>query len=209
MGVKMVSLDAIETVCKDREFGYHLVLQTFEVLEWIIGVIKAKGMEVLCEVFGSEELKNKIVKMGAWIYDFNLPDVILHSVLSQKSEHLKTWFGRVNTEKTSPVLTNHNGFMVGRITENLTSEEALFTRTKMLENAGGLTQKASGLNSNNIASDGINVSLMEVLFRDQEKWLICHICTFLRPVFPKCITMTFSVKPMISKLMKKLAKVGT
>ena len=185
MGVKMVRLDAIETVCKDRKLGYHLVPQTFEVLEWIIGVIKANGMEVLCEVFGTKELKSKIVQMGAWIYDFNLPDIILHSVLSQKSKHLKNWFGRQNTDKTLTVLTNHDGFMVGRILQSLTSEEAIFTRTKMLENAGGLTQKASGLNSNNITSEGINATLLEVLFRDQEKWLICHILHLFAPGIPQ------------------------
>jgi len=185
IGVKMVRLDAIETVCKDRKLGYHLVPQTFEVLAWIIAIIKENGMEVLCEVFGSEELKNRIVQMGAWIYDFNLPDVVLHAVLSQKSQHLKSHFSRQNTERTLTVLTNHDGFMIGRILQNLTQEEANFTRTKMLENAGSLTQKASGIGSNNVATDGINATLIQVLFRDQEKWLICHLLHLFAPGIPQ------------------------
>ena len=184
MGVKMVRLDAVETVCKDRNLGFHLVPHTFEIMQWLIDTIKENGMEVLCEVFGEEKLKNKIVKMGAWIYDFNLPDIILHAVLSQKSHHLKSWFAK-KSQNIITVLTNHDGFMTGRILQSLSPTEAAFTRSKMLENAGSLTQKASGVVANNIATDGINGTLLEVVGHDQEKWLIAHILHLFAPGTPQ------------------------
>lgn len=184
MGVKMIRLDAVETICKDRDLGYHLVPETFEVMQWLIDTVKASGMEVLCEVFGEEELKEKIVKMGAWIYDFNLPDIVLHSIFSQNTQHLKTWFGR-QVSNTITVLTNHDGFMTGRILQTLSLDEAEFTRKNILENGGSLTQKASGTVANNIASDGINATLIEALHKDQEKWLIANILHLFAPGIPQ------------------------
>jgi sucrose phosphorylase len=184
MGIKMIRLDAVETICKNRDLGYHMVPEVFEVIQWLIDLINSNGMEVLCEMFAKKEIKERIIKMGAWVYDFNLPDLILHSIYTKKTEHLKTWF-KEPKEKYITVLTNHDGFMTGRILETLSKEDAELTRQIMLQKSGESTQKASGFVANNIASDGINATLMEAVFRDQNEWLTAHILHLFAPGIPQ------------------------
>ena len=184
MGVKVIRLDAIETTVKDKELGFHMVPEVYEVIQWMIDTIKKNGMEAICEIHGSLDIKNKIVEMGGWVYDFNLPELILNAIFRKNSSYLKDWM-RECPRKQIAVISNHDGFCLGREGECINEEESNFTRDKVFANAGESTAKASGVGSNNLAADAINATLYEALFRDQDAWLLAQVIVLFAPGIPQ------------------------
>jgi len=182
-GVKMVRLDAVETIMKDRNIGFHLIPQTYEFINWMKDEAKKAGIEVLCETFCGLEQQKTLVNMDAWVYDFNLPDLIFHSIFTQNTHYIQNWFKSV-LKNTVAILSNHDGFAVGLSDQILTKKEGTNIREKIFKNAGLATQQASGCGSNNVSSATINSTLYEALFRDQRDWLIAHAIHIFSPGVP-------------------------
>ncbi len=182
--VKMIRLDAVETIVKSRSQGIHMAPGFWEVLEWFVKIIKAHNMDVLCEVHAPLNIKQKIINLGCYVYDFNLPELILNAIFRKNSRYLKEWFTKAPKNQIA-VISNHDGFAIGRIGEILPKEEIEFTRKTIFENAGEESLKASGIHSNNIAADAINATLYEALFRDQEAWLLSQVILLFAPGIPQ------------------------
>lgn len=183
-GVNVIRLDGVECIVKSRDQGYHMAPGFWEVLEWFIQTAKSFGMDVLSEVHASLEIKQQIIDRGAYVYDFNLPELILNAIYRRSSKYLKDWFPKA-PKNSIAVLTNHDGLAIGRIGETLPQEEIQFTRAKIFEHAGDTTKKASGLGSNNIAVDAINATLYEAVYRDQEAWLLAQTLLLFAPGIPQ------------------------
>ncbi len=183
-GIKMIRLDAIETTIKDRDLGYHMVPEVYEVIQWLIDLINKNGMEALCEIHGSPEVKKRITEMGAFVYDFYLPPLIFNAIFRKNSRHLKDWF-KVCPRKQIAMISNHDGFCLTREGESISEEEANFSVEKIFINANEATRKASGVGSNNVATDAINATLYEALFRDQQAWLLSQVIVLFAPGIPQ------------------------
>jgi len=104
-------------------------------------------------------------------------------------------------------LTNHDGLVIGRFCEVLTPKEAESTRNTIFENVGKSTRQASGVGSNNIATDGINITLYEATFRDQDDWFMAQALHIFPLVFRKCITTICWHRAMMKKPITTLARV--
>jgi len=87
-GVNMIHLDAVETIAKDCTLGYHLVPEVYDFIQWMVIEVLNRGVEVLCEVFGFMKDKQRVLDMGAWVYDFNLPDLIFHAIFNKTTTNL-------------------------------------------------------------------------------------------------------------------------
>lgn len=183
-GIKMLRLDAVETVCKDPKLGFKMIPQTFQYIDWIIRQAKRFDLEVLCEVFVDQETNQKIVEMGGWVYDFYLPDKIFYSILKKDATEIKNWF-KTSHQKQITVMTNHDGIATGCTPGALTPEQVDFTRKKIFENAGQSTREASGPKANNISSERINATLIEAFFRNQDDWLLASVIHLFAPGIPQ------------------------
>jgi sucrose phosphorylase len=171
-GVKMVRLDAIETIAKEPE-GLHMVDSTHQVIKELIKMNDELGMLALCEMHNTVEQKQWIESVGGWSYDFHMPERIIYALYEENATPLKQWLKKASYNQIS-VLTNHDGFMIGMEGESISPEISESVRKTMFRNAGPITERASGVGSNNISVHGINATLLEVFFRDQEKWLASH-----------------------------------
>jgi sucrose phosphorylase len=186
-GIKMIRLDAVDTLRKNRKLGYDTVPEVFQEIQWLIKTAHKYNLEVLCEFFGNEEESKKIVDLKAYLYDFSLCENILYSLYTKDFSILKKHFELTYPKKDYLIthITNHDGIRVGHNSPVLTQEQIEFTTNKLFENGGKSTQLASGLNSNNIDVNRINTTLFEAFLRDQNLTFIAQALVLFAPGTPQ------------------------
>lgn len=186
-GVKMIRLDAVDTLRKNRKLGYDTVPEVFEEIEWLIKTAHKYNLEVLCEFFGTEEESQRIVDLKAYLYDFSLCENILYSLYTKDFSVLKKHFELTYPKKDYLIthITNHDGIRIGHNSPILNSEQVKFTIKKIFENSGESTKLASGLNSNNIDVNRINTTLFEAFLREQNATFIAQALTLFAPGTPQ------------------------
>jgi len=182
-GVKMLRLDAVETVCKNPHKGFKLIPETFDFINWLIQEAKKFGLESLCEVFTDYETTKILHDMGSYVYNFHFPDKIFYAIFAKDTRLLKSWFKESFANQIT-VFTNHDGIAVGE-TDALNPEQANFTRQKIFENAGRSTIEASGVGANNVSTSRINSTLIEAFFRNQNDWLLASVIHLFAPGIPQ------------------------
>ena len=183
LGTYMLRLDAIDTTCKDKEFGMHMAPRFWAFLDWLVDLLKSRGLEILSEMRGPVELKRRLNMVGTWVYDFHLPPRILHALYRRSSLELRRWYQETPARQFS-VLTNHDGFLWDRPGESISEAEDEFLRTHLFENAGRLARRASGLGANNVNAEAINSTLFDVLLKDQQTWLLAYAINLFSPGRP-------------------------
>ncbi len=88
-GVKIVRLDAVGYVTKKPGTGFFFVEpEIFEFLDWITGLARSLGIELLPEVHAHHSIQNKLAENGHWIYDFILPYRVLEALFEHDSSSL-------------------------------------------------------------------------------------------------------------------------
>jgi sucrose phosphorylase len=186
-GVKMIRLDAVDTLRKNRKLGYDTVPEVFEEIEWLVKTAHKYDLEVLCEFFGNEEESQRIVDLKAYLYDFSLCENILCSIYTKDFSVLKKHFELTYPKKDYLIthITNHDGIRIGHNSPVLNQEQINFTTDKLFENSGKATRDASGLNSNNIDVNRINTTLFEAFLRDQNLTFIAQALVLFAPGTPQ------------------------
>lgn len=181
-GVSAVRLDAIATASKHRQQGFYLTEGFYEYVSWLVPMLKARGLQVLAEVTAlNQELVDYMTNLGAYVYDFHLPPLILQTVLLGEPRCLISWLRRRKGKYIS-FITNHDGLVVDGFAEEvlpLLDQHQL--RNRILDNAGASSREASGLVANNVSVRAINATLYEACFRDQSAWLLSQLILLFCP----------------------------
>ncbi len=87
--VRFVRLDAIGYVAKRPGTSCFFVEPEIdEFLDWVSGVAKRLGLELLPEVHSHYSIQYKLAEHGFWIYDFILPYMVLEALLTHSSARL-------------------------------------------------------------------------------------------------------------------------
>jgi len=87
--VKIVRLDAVGYVAKKLGTScFFADPEVYDFLEWIHGVAKPLGIELLPEVHSHYSIQQTLAEKGYWIYDFILPYRILEAIITKQSSHL-------------------------------------------------------------------------------------------------------------------------
>ncbi len=186
-GIKMIRLDAVDTLRKNRNLGYNTVPEVYDEIQWLFDQVHGNGMEALCELFGTIEEIERIINMGGYLYDYSLAEAIFYSLFTIEAATLVKHFQRFYPYRKNLIthITNHDGLLIGRKSPILSPDQVIFTQNKIFQNAGESTQKASGLGSNNIDVARINGTLMEAFCRDQKSWLIAQSLVLFAPGTPQ------------------------
>jgi len=89
-GIKMVRLDAIGYVIKKPGTSCFMVEpEIYDFLAWIGTLAQSFGLEILPEVHDIFPTQQKLAQHGYRVYNFVLPALILHTLLSRSGEKLK------------------------------------------------------------------------------------------------------------------------
>ena len=82
--------------------------EIYRFLEWISGLAKAHGIEVLPEVHADCTTQLKLAERGYWIYDFILPYMVLDALLNGTGKRLKEYL-RIRPHRQFTMLDCHDG----------------------------------------------------------------------------------------------------
>lgn len=111
-GVGIVRLDAVGFVTKKRGTACFFVEpEIYGFLEWISGLARAHGIEVLPEVHADSTTQFKLADKGYWIYDFVLPFAVLDALLNGTGKRLKEYL-RIRPQRQFTMLDCHDGVPV-------------------------------------------------------------------------------------------------
>jgi sucrose phosphorylase len=111
-GVKIVRLDAVAYVTKRAETSCFFVEpEIYQFLEWITGVAASLGIELVPEVHAHYSVQRKLAERGYWVYDFVLPALILHTLLSKSSRKLRDYL-ETCPRKQFTMLDCHDGIPI-------------------------------------------------------------------------------------------------
>jgi sucrose 6(F)-phosphate phosphorylase len=119
-GVKIVRLDAVAYVTKRAGTSCFFVEpDIYQFLEWITGVAAPLGIELVPEVHAHYSIQRKLAERGYWVYDFVLPALILHTLLSKSSRKLHDYletcprkqFTMLDCQDGIPILPDVEGIL--------------------------------------------------------------------------------------------------
>jgi sucrose phosphorylase len=111
-GVKTVRLDAVAYVTKRAGTSCFFVEpEIYQFMGWISGVAASLGIELLPEVHAHYSIQRKLADHGYWVYDFALPALILHTLLSRSSQKLRDYL-ETCPRKQFTMLDCHDGIPV-------------------------------------------------------------------------------------------------
>jgi len=118
--VSIVRLDAVGYVIKKPGTSCFMVEpEIYEFLDWITGIANSLGLELLPEVHDVHTMQAKLAEHGYRVYDFVLPLLVLHTLLSRSSSRLAAYlkqcprqqFTTLDTHDGIPVQPDLNGIL--------------------------------------------------------------------------------------------------
>lgn len=106
--VRLVRLDAVGYVVKRAGTSCFMVEPEIgDVLRWIAGVAHEHGLELLTEVHGDVPMQRRLAE-DSWAYDFALPGLVLHAVLTGSADHVVPHL-RTAPRRIVTTLDSHDG----------------------------------------------------------------------------------------------------
>lgn len=106
--------------------------EIWEVLEIGMQPLKASGTQMLPEIHENYTIQLKMAEKGYWVYDFALPMLLLHALMSGRSDRLIHWLN-ICPRKQFTTLDTHDGIGVVDVAGLLTNEEIDFVRERVDE----------------------------------------------------------------------------
>lgn len=111
-GVSIVRLDAVAYVVKKPGTScFFIEPEIYQFLEWIKGQSDNFGIYLLPEVHAHFRIQEKLAGHGYWVYNFALPLLVLHTLISGSSKALKDHL-RVCPRRQFTQLDSHDGIPV-------------------------------------------------------------------------------------------------
>lgn len=197
-GIRMVRLDAAGYAIKKAGTSCFMLPQTFDFIAEFASRAKALGIEVLVEVHSYFRRQIEIARHVDWVYDFALPPLVLHALLSRTALPLRRWIGmRPNNALT--VLDTHDGIGIIDIGADtsvpaperdahpgLVAPEELDAMVETIHrNSGGYSRRASGTAASNLDLYQVNCTYYDALGRNDRAYLIARAIQFFLPGVPQ------------------------
>ncbi len=124
-GISLVRMDAYGYITKVRHTNCFFVEpQVWELIRDMEALLSSQDMTLLPEVHDRYETAQKIAQHGYYTYDFVLPLLMLHTLLSGDARAMKHWF-RICPRRQFTVLDTHDGIGVYDADGIVSKEEAL------------------------------------------------------------------------------------
>lgn len=111
-GIKMVRLDAVGFVIKKPGTSCFMVEpEIYDFLAWINATAASFGLEILPEVHDVFTTQQKLAHHGYTVYNFALPALILHALLSRSAARLKQHLSQCPRQQVT-MLDCHDGIPI-------------------------------------------------------------------------------------------------
>ncbi|MEQ8628610.1 sucrose phosphorylase [Ekhidna sp.] len=193
-GIKTIRLDAVGYAIKKAGTSCFMIPETYRFIEKVVAKAHKHGIEVLVEIHAHYDEQIKIAKYADYVYDFALPPLVLHCIISKNFDRLKHWWS-ISPRNCITVLDTHDGIGVMDVASNgnkegLLSDEELDKLVETIhENSKGQSQKATGAAASNLDLYQVNCTYYDALARDDRKYLVARAIQLFSPGIPQIYYM--------------------
>ncbi|MBQ0942772.1 sucrose phosphorylase [Ideonella sp. 4Y16] len=193
-GIRMVRLDAVGYAIKKAGDSCFMMPETFAFIDRFAAEAKALGIEVLVEIHSYYRRQIEIAARVDWVYDFALPPLALHALMTGRSDALKQWIA-VRPTNALTVLDTHDGIGIidiGADAADRAGSPGLVPPAEldalvewMHDNSGGQSRQATGAAASNLDLYQVNCTFYDALGRDDEAYLAARALQFFLPGVPQ------------------------
>jgi len=193
-GIRMVRLDAVGYAIKKAGDSCFMMPETFAFIDRFAAEAKSLGIEVLVEIHSYYRKQIEIAARVDWVYDFALPPLALHALMTGRSDALKQWIA-VRPTNALTVLDTHDGIGIidiGADAADRAGSPGLVPPAEldalvewMHDNSGGQSRQATGAAASNLDLYQVNCSFYDALGRDDEAYLAARALQFFLPGVPQ------------------------
>ena len=196
-GVKMIRLDAIGYAIKTPGTTCFMTTETYGFIDQLTDVIRKNGMETLVEIHAYYKVQIEVAKRVDWVYDFALPPLILHSLLTRTTSKLKEWLS-VSPRNAVTVLDTHDGIGIvdigsdpdGGDSDGLLDPLEIEDLVEQIHaNSSGISRKATGEGKDNLDLYQVNCTYYDALGRNDTLYLLARLIQFFSPGIPQVYYM--------------------
>jgi sucrose 6(F)-phosphate phosphorylase len=187
-GVNLVRLDAVAFVTKKRGTScFFIEPEIFAFLEWISARAKRNGIELLMEVHAEQDIQDKLSRRGYWRYDFALPLLVLHTLLTRSSQPLLDHL-RSSPHRQYTQLDSHDGIPVQPDINGILSIDAAQEVVRVCEERGASLSRifsAQHRAQPDFDAHQINISYYSALGQDDDAYLAARAIQLFAPGIPQ------------------------
>jgi sucrose phosphorylase len=167
--------------------------ETFDFIRDLSAYAHRAGVDVLVEVHSHFQTQVDISKHVDYIYDFALPPLVLHALLTSDADPLVRWLGVRPTNVVS-VLDTHDGIGVIDVGPDPleVGRPGLLTQTQIdslveaiHRNTGGNSALATGVAASNLDVYQVNSTFYDALGRDEAMYLLARAIQLFLPGVPQ------------------------
>lgn len=189
-GVDLVRLDAVGYAVKRPGTTSFMIPETFAFISQITEECHKRGMEVLVEIRAHHRHQIRIADRVDAVYDFALPALVLHALLTGDAGPLKDWL-RMAPRNCVTVLDTHDG--IGIIDVAPDGEFAGLLSARQVDElvdlvhaaTGGRSREATDAVEPNVDLYQINTTFYEALGSDDPAHFLARLIQLLCPGIPQ------------------------
>jgi sucrose phosphorylase len=192
-GAAAVRLDAVGYAVKTAGTSSFMTRHTFDFIDQLTGWCRERGLEVLVEVHSFYQRQVEIARQVDLVYDFALPPLVLHGLITGDAEPLHDWL-RVRPRNAVTVLDTHDGIGVidvgadpdDRSRAGLLSPKQIDDLVESIHrNSGETSRQATGAAASNVDLYQVNCTFYDALGRDDDAYLLARALQFFTPGIPQ------------------------
>jgi sucrose phosphorylase len=192
-GVTTVRVDAAGYAVKKAGTSCFMMPETFAFIDEITANARALGMKALVEIHGTHDQQLKIASHVDWVYDFALPPLILHALLTGEAEPLRRWLA-IRPSNAVTVLDTHDGIGIVDVAGNgadvgeqgLLAPAAISALVESIHrNSADSSRRATGAAASNLDLYQVNCTYYDALARDDNRYLLARLIQFFTPGVPQ------------------------
>lgn len=164
--------------------------EVWKVLDIGMMPLKKYGTQMLPEIHENYHIQLKMAEKGHWVYDFALPMLLLHGLMTGRTDRLIHWLN-ICPRKQFTTLDTHDGIGVVDVAGLLSDEEIDIVR----ENIDKITEEASqyikipvGMiktSGNKVRRYQLGCTYYSALGEDDDAYLLARIVQFYTPGIPQ------------------------
>ncbi len=192
-GAASVRLDAVGYAVKTPGTTSFMTEDTFGFIDEIACWCHERGLQVLVEVHSYYQQQVAIARRVDLVYDFALPPLVLHALITGDAEPLHAWL-LVRPRNAVTVLDTHDGIGVvdvgadpqDRTRPGLLSPAQIDGLVEAIHaGSGGTSRQATGAAASNVDLYQVNCTFYDALGRDDSAYLIARALQFFTPGIPQ------------------------
>lgn len=194
-GVSMVRLDAVGYAIKKAGHSGFMMPETFAFIDEFAAQARALGVEVLVEIHSHHSLQCEVAGRVDWVYDFALPPLVLHALMSGRADALSRWVA-MRPANALTVLDTHDGIGIIDVGADRDGRPGLLPPDELdrlvawiHDNSAGQSRQATGAAASNLDLYQVNCSFYDALGADEEAYLAARAIQFFLPGVPQVYYM--------------------